>query len=96
MLQSELSLRPDASADKDLRLLELCRLTGCAAYLSGPGGSGYLRPARWRAAGVELRWHRFEPLAYPQLHPGWIPGLSVLDTILSVHDPGEVLQGGRS
>jgi len=95
-LQSELSPRPDGNADKDLRLLELCRLTGCAAYLSGPGGANYLRPALWRAAGVELRWHRFEPPDYPQLHPGWIPGLSVLDTILSLRDPGEILQGGRS
>lgn len=62
-------------------VLELCRRLGATTYLSGPLGRNYLRSEDFSAAGIALRFDDFAPPVYPQCHPGFVPGLSVVDLL---------------
>lgn len=64
-------------------LIELTRSLGGTVYLSGDGASGYQDEALFAAAGVELRFQRYRHPTYPQLSTRAVPGLSIVDAILS-------------
>jgi len=64
-------------------LVNLCRALDATGYLTGDGSEGYLEPEKFRAAGLELVVQRFTPPPYPQLAPGYVPGLSVVDALMS-------------
>lgn len=71
-----------AGAATDL-LVDLCRALGGTAYLTGDGSEGYLEPAKFQAAGLELVVQQFTPPCYPQLASEYVPGLSVVDALMS-------------
>ena len=87
-----LGLEPSIAYSSDLevrgirseRLANLCRTVGATTYLSGPGGRRYVEPDVFERAGVELAWQEFAAPRYEQLFPehGFIPDLSVIDTLL--------------
>jgi hypothetical protein len=64
-------------------IVELCRKFDCDVYLSGTGASAYNDETQLRAAGIELRYQRFEHPEYPQTGPGFIPNLAALDALLN-------------
>lgn len=74
----------DAPGSSSRLMLNLTRAVGGDVYLSGPTGRDYLEPEMFPAAGVELRFHRFEPFAYPQQFGPFVPGLSCLDYLANV------------
>lgn len=89
VLESELGL--PARLEPNERLIRLCRLLDCDAYLSGAGGQGYVQSERWHEAGIELRWQRFEAIPYPRGDAPWIPCLSMLDALAYAPDPSAVI-----
>ena len=64
-------------------LVDLTLAVGGTTYLSGDGAGGYQDEDRFRAAGLELRFQRFEHPVYPQLGERFVPGLSVVDALLN-------------
>ncbi|MDX6593906.1 MAG: hypothetical protein QOJ13_3102 [Gaiellales bacterium] len=64
-------------------IVELCRRFDCDVYLSGTGASAYNDEAQLRAAGIQLRYQRFEHPEYSQTGPGFIPNLAALDALLN-------------
>jgi len=60
-------------------MLNVTRAVGGDVYLSGPTGRDYLEPELFTSAGVTLRFHSFEPFAYPQRFGEFVAGLSCLD-----------------
>jgi hypothetical protein len=64
-------------------LVDLCRRVGADTYLSGDGAGGYLSEQAFREAGIGLRYQEFSPPAYPQPGDGHVPGLSVVDALMS-------------
>lgn len=77
--QSELA----ASGRGTELLVELCRAAGGDTYLSGDGADEYLMPELFREAGVALVYQEFTPPPYPQPVPEHVPGLSVVDALMS-------------
>jgi len=75
-------LGDDLGQKTDL-IVELCRHFDCDVYLSGTGASAYNDEERLRAAGIELRYQRFDHPEYPQTGPGFIPKLAALDALLN-------------
>ena len=63
-------------------LIALTRELGGSTYLSGDGAGGYQEDDRFAAAGIELRFLRYEHPVYPQRSPEFVPGLSVVDALL--------------
>ena len=74
-----------ADAKGDERLIALVQACGGgAAYLSGRGGDKYQDPAKFAAAGVKLTYSDFTHPVYPQGHPAFVPGLSLLDALFRI------------
>ena len=66
------------------RLLDLCRQAGAATYLSGPSAREYLDETVFRDAGITVEWMDYGGYReYPQLHPPFEHGVSVLDLLFN-------------
>ena len=80
---------------KTERLVDLCRQAGATRYLSGPSARDYIRPELFAAAGIELEYADYGGYPeYPQLHPPFAHGVSVLDLLFNVgpDDAGKYLK----
>jgi hypothetical protein len=76
-----------SDGEKSERLLRICHAAGADRYLSGPAARAYLDEDRFRADGIEVEWMSYEGYPeYPQLHPPFDHGVSVLDLLLNVGD----------
>ena len=64
-------------------LINLCRAVGGDVYLSGDGSDGYLERDAFGTAELGLAFQEFAPPSYPQAVPGYVPGLSVVDALMS-------------
>lgn len=69
----EFSSELSAPGVKTERLVNLCKAVGAKAYLSGPGGKGYMDLARFKEEGIEVRFQEF---TYPS-------HLSVVDVLFN-------------
>lgn len=65
------------------KLIALVRAVGGTHYLSGTGARAYLDEGLFAAAGIPVRWQRFEHPVYPQLHGPFIPYLSCIDALFN-------------
>jgi hypothetical protein len=81
MCRFEVSSQLGPSGTGDDRLIGLARMLGAGVYLSGKGGQNYQDPAKFATAGVELAVRPYVPVAYPQIHGEFVPGLSILDAL---------------
>jgi hypothetical protein len=77
--QSELSVTGSGTE----LLVDLCRAVGGDTYLSGDGSDEYLVPELFGPAGLELVFQKFTSPQYPQQTDGYVPGLSVVDALMS-------------
>ncbi|MBI3454381.1 MAG: WbqC family protein [Candidatus Rokubacteria bacterium] len=78
------------------RLVAICRALGADAYLSGAGGSAYLDPGRFEAAGIRLCVQAFRGPVYPQRFGAFEPNLSIVDLVFNCGPRSlEVLRQGR-
>jgi hypothetical protein len=69
-------------ADRNDRLIHLCRRLGAGEYLTGPSAMVYLDQERFRAAGIAVRFVNYAGFAdYEQLHPPFESAVTVLDPI---------------
>ena len=69
---------------KTERIVSLCRQAGARTYLSGPSARGYLDPALFEAAGLELVFFDYSGYPeYPQLHPPFTHEVSILDLLFN-------------
>lgn len=67
---------------KDEKLIALVQAVGGDAYLSGPAAQAYIEPARWAAAGIDLRYKDYGGYAeYAQIAPPFEPAVSVVDLL---------------
>lgn len=57
---------PAVTTDPTGRLIEICRLLGADAYLSGAGGHDYLDASAFEAAKLSLVFQEFRHPVYPQ------------------------------
>jgi hypothetical protein len=88
VLASDLPSEGESSA----LLISLCKAVGADAYLSGPGGRGYMDLDLFERAGIQVLWQEFVPPTYPQVFPeaGFVPNLSILDILFNC---GEAARG---
>jgi hypothetical protein len=64
-------------------LLDICRKTGAAVYLSGPSGKDYLEQQLFAGAGIGVEFHEFHHPAYPQRFSPFVPGMASIDLLLN-------------
>ena len=66
------------------RLLSLCQQAGADVYLSGPAAQSYLDTDAFERAKIQVKWANYSNYPeYPQLHPPFEHGVSVLDLLFN-------------
>ncbi|WP_246661464.1 WbqC family protein [Tardiphaga sp. vice352] len=69
-----------AGLDPTDRLIALAQAAGATRYLTGPAARSYLNVDRFRDAGIEVEWMRYDVYPpYPQLWGPFVPGVSIID-----------------
>jgi len=69
---------------KNERILAMCQQAGATKYISGPAAKGYLDENLFAAHGIEVCWMDYSGYPeYPQLHPPFEHGVTILDLILN-------------
>ena len=77
-LASELGIE----GDRNTRLIGMAQHFGADTYLSGPAARNYIDQRLWAEAGISVAYITYPDYPpYPQIAPGYTPGLSVLDLI---------------
>lgn len=71
------------------RLVDLVKLAGGSAYLTGIGSKSYLDECIFNKDKIELIWQEYAHPAYEQLHGGFVPMLSVLDYLMVANESKE-------
>lgn len=72
---------------RDERLLSLCLQAGATHYLSGPAARSYLDEERFAEHEIQVEWMDYSGYPrYPQLHPPFEHGVSVLDLLFNTGD----------
>ncbi len=64
-------------------LIDIIKSVGGTAYLCGGGAGGYQEDHKFAAAGIELVYQHYRQPAYPQASQPFVPGLSVIDALMS-------------
>ena len=77
------SSQMNASGHKEELILKLCQEVGATTYISGPFGRDYLDLEKWGQAGIEVLFHDYSAPIYPQVFPGFEPGLSAIDLLFN-------------
>lgn len=75
----------NAQGQKQDRLVDLLRKAGTDVYVSGPAARDYIDPAVFESAGIELVYKSYVGYPeYPQMHPPFEHGVSILDLLFNV------------
>ncbi len=70
---------------KTERLVNLCQQAGATAYLSGPSARAYISADAFERSGIALSFADYSGYPeYPQIHPPFQHGVSILDLIFNV------------
>lgn len=73
-----------AAGTKTERVVDLCQKAGADQYVTGPAARAYLDEGLFRKAEIELQWFDYSGYReYPQLHPPFEHGVTVLDLIFN-------------
>lgn len=65
-------------------LISIVKKTDCNIYMCGGGASKYQEDEKFQSNGIKLLYQNFKHPVYPQFNTGeFIPGLSILDTLMN-------------
>lgn len=88
---------PYGGAEKNEKLVSMCKFMGADIYLSGSGGRDYIKEELFNQSGVCVHWHSYEHPSYRQVYGGFEPNLSVIDLLFNMGPESKeiILGGGR-
>ena len=71
-----------SATNGDDRIVALLKQLGPnVSYLSGKGGASYQEPQKFVNESIALIYNDFRAVPYPQGHPGFLTGLSIMDAL---------------
>ncbi|HEY3849807.1 MAG TPA: WbqC family protein [Steroidobacteraceae bacterium] len=83
---TEIRISSDIAIDHTLKkqdkVIALCRAAGARTYVNAIGGTDLYDKEEFRRQGIELEFLRSKPFEYPQLEPGFVPSLSIVDALM--------------
>jgi hypothetical protein len=77
--QSELSI----DGKKQDLILNLCEHFGSEAFIFGPEARNYVEPERFEGRGIDILFHEYSDIPYPQLWGDFVPNLSAIDVLFN-------------
>ena len=96
VLSSELAMK---ESNKQLRLVEMCRMLDCDSFYEGKCGQNYIDAEVFKAHGITVEFQEYKHPYYDQLwmcEQGFISHLSIIDLLFN-HGPDslDVLTGRK-
>jgi hypothetical protein len=85
----------DLHTGKSERLIGICRQLGADTYVSGPAARDYIDAVQWRDNGIEVLYKSYDYPEYPQSHPPFEHGVTVLDLIFNTGPDARSLMKSR-
>lgn len=74
----------DAIAERNMRLLELCKLANATDYYSGPAAKSYMNIELFEQHNIKVHWLDYSNYPeYEQLYPPFEHGVSIIDLLLN-------------
>jgi WbqC-like protein family len=70
-------------AEKNQRIIEICKRVEASSYLSGNGARKYNNDDLFKTNAIELKYSQFSAPSYLQLHGEFVPDLSVVDCLFN-------------
>jgi len=67
--------------EKTERLVRIVQRVGADTYLTGPAAKNYLDESQFANAGIRLEYAEYGYPDYPQLYPGFVGQVSILDLL---------------
>lgn len=77
-------LRDYIFVNKTQKLVDICKILGGDAYLSGMGGENYIEPEIFRNNNISLDYQNYRVKEYKQLWGPFIPNLSIVDLLFNL------------
>lgn len=65
-------------------LIDIVKAVGGKVYISGQGAKSYLQPELFKQEKINLVFVDYRPWKYPQIHPGFVENMSVIDVIFNI------------
>ena len=66
------------------RILDICKREGATTYINPQGGQALYDTETFRSAGIDLHFIVMHPLPYIQRAAGFVPYLSIIDTLMEI------------
>jgi hypothetical protein len=79
-ISSEVAI--DHALKKQDKVIALCQAAGAHTYINAIGGTELYDKTEFSRHGIELAFLRSRPVEYPQLGPGFVPSLSIVDMLM--------------
>ncbi|TFD86363.1 hypothetical protein E3T51_14235 [Cryobacterium serini] len=77
------ALPGDAELKGEARVIAICKRLDAKTYVNSIGGMDLYARENFQANGIDLKFLRTEFIEYPQPAPVFVPGLSILDVLMS-------------
>lgn len=68
---------------RDARIIDMCVALGANVYYSGSGAKDYHIEEDYERKGIQLVYSDYQSTPYPQVRPGFIENLSVIDYVMN-------------
>ena len=65
-------------------LIDITKALGGTEYISGIGGNAYLQPKSFKQESIKCSFLNYKPIQYQQMHPGFVPDMSLIDAAFNV------------
>jgi hypothetical protein len=65
-------------------LIDIIKALKGDEYISGSGAKNYLEEHLFQRENITLAYLNYEPIKYPQIHPGFVENMSVIDAIFNI------------
>jgi hypothetical protein len=87
---------PYGGAEKNEKLVSMCKFLGADTYLSGSGGKSYIVEALFAQGKIDVKWHNYEHPTYQQRYGGFLPNMSIIDLLFNMGAQAKdvILKGG--
>jgi hypothetical protein len=70
------------------RVLDICKREQATTYINSQGGQSLYDTETFRSAGINLRFLVMHPVPYKQRSAGFVPYLSIIDTLMEIGPGG--------
>jgi len=85
-ISTEIRVSSKIAIDHDLKnqdkVLALCEAVGASTYVNAIGGMELYSKETFREKGIELKFIKSNPFAYPQFGDEFVPWLSIIDVMM--------------